>query len=77
MGYCLTTMEVALTLMSEEDDLINMNADKPDNDSDMFEISLREHRKSQMRNSILRQQQRTQSLNFTENILATEYCDLE
>jgi hypothetical protein len=30
MGYCLTTIEVALTLMSEEDNLINMDAGKGD-----------------------------------------------
>jgi hypothetical protein len=32
MGYCLTTMEVALTLLTEEDNLVDMDADKPVDD---------------------------------------------
>lgn len=52
MGYCLTTMEVALTLMSEEEDLINMDAGK--GDQDMFDLTLKQNRKSTVRNSIMR-----------------------
>lgn len=40
-------MEVALTLLIEEDDIINMDADVGDNDisaDNMFEIVMKEHR---------------------------------
>ena len=38
MGYCLTTMEVALTLLVDEPELIDMDASKPvDNDPNMFD----------------------------------------
>jgi hypothetical protein len=42
-------MEVALTLLIEEDDIINMDADEVDDDNsadNMFEITMKEHRKS-------------------------------
>jgi hypothetical protein len=38
MGYCLTTMEVALTLLTEEAELIDMEAgDVSLNDENMFD----------------------------------------
>lgn len=47
MGYCLTTMEVALTLLCDEDELINMEADNPETIEEqadtMFDIALRQH----------------------------------
>lgn len=39
MGYCLTTMEVALTLLTEEAELINMEAgDESLTEENMFDI---------------------------------------
>jgi hypothetical protein len=39
LGYCLTTMEVALTLFIDEDELINMDAEKSVTDENMFDIA--------------------------------------
>jgi len=45
VGYCLTTMEVALTLLSDEDELINMEAgDNSITDDNMFDLAWKEHR---------------------------------
>jgi hypothetical protein len=45
-------MEVALTLLTDEDDLINMNANEMQQTEDnMFDTALHEHRKS-IRNTL-------------------------
>lgn len=58
MGYCLTTMEVALTLLTEEAELIDMAADDDTmNEENMFDNQQNQHRNSirkTLRNSILK-----------------------
>jgi hypothetical protein len=43
VGYCLTTMEVALTLLTDEKDLINMQEDDQRSE-DMFDVVQKEAR---------------------------------
>ncbi len=45
VGYCLTTMEVALTLLTDEKDLINMQ-ENDQRSEDMFDVVQKEARLS-------------------------------
>lgn len=63
-GYCLTTLEVAVTLLADEKDLIQMEDDPNVDDEDMFDpqkmAQSRLHKS--MRASIKKTQERTFSL---------------
>jgi hypothetical protein len=73
VGYCLTTMEVALQLLTEEENLITMD-EEPDIVDDSHFTKLREQKRMSIRLSVRKSLSGARpekfSLRMSENVLA-------